>query len=174
MRLKKLSFFLIFMLVTVCSFGGKLKDTEDFKLIVSPNVLKEDTRCLDINTATLQKLKSAKINASQAKSIIKYRDITGGFEDIRELKRIKGIGPVTFDKLKDKLTVKTKIKRKPLYINEADAETLKLFGFDKKQVKKIMKYKKTHGKIRNNLELQKILPKKSYEKYKKIIKYNKF
>lgn len=162
------------MLVCSFAFGAILEKTnEHYDLIISTNVLEEDTRYVDINTATLEEFSNAGITMRQAKMIVDYRDKTGGFQNLQELKRIKGIGQVTYDKLKDKLSVKTPAQRKPLYINEASDEDMKLFGLDKRYIKKIRKYIRKNGRINNNMELMKLLPESTYEKYKIIIKYDR-
>ena len=173
--MKKLVFLVgVFILMFSFAFGAGLeKSNEHYDLIISTNVLEEDTRYVDVNTATLEELSNAGVTMRQAKMIMEYRDKTGGFQDLKELKRIKGIGPATYNKLKDILTVKTPAERKPLYINEATDDDMKMFGLDKKYVKKIRKYIKKHGRISNNLELMKLLPPSTYEKYKDIIRFDK-
>ena len=90
------------------------------------------------------------------------------------MKRIKGIGQATFDKLRKKLMIKTQIEKKPLYINEANDTLLEYYGFDKKEIKDIRKYLNKNGRINSNLDLMKVLSEKNYRKYKSIIKYDKF
>ena len=106
--------------------------------------------------------------------IVEYREQTGGFKNLNELKRIKGIGQATFDKLRKKLMIKTQIEKKPLYINEANDTLLEYYGFDKKEIKDIRKYLNKNGRINSNLDLMKVLSEKNYRKYKSIIKYDKF
>ena len=61
---------------------------------------------ININTASLSELDALPgIGAAYAQRIIDYRDANGGFKSIDELKNIKGIGDVTFDKLKDLVAV---------------------------------------------------------------------
>lgn len=45
------------------------------------------------------------IGESKAQSIIKYREDHGGFKSIGEIQEVSGIGPKTFEKIKDQLTV---------------------------------------------------------------------
>lgn len=173
--LKKMWILLMTIFISMGVFAGELeKNSEHYDLIISTNVLEEETRYTDINTATLEELSNAGITMRQAKMILNYREKTGGFRNIQELKRIKGIGQATYAKLKEKLVVKTPAERKPLYINEATDDDMKLFGLDKKQIRKIRKYINQHGRIENNMELMKLLPESTYEKYKTIIKYDKF
>ena len=106
--------------------------------------------------------------------IIDYREKTGGFLKIDELKRIKGIGNATFEKLSKKFKIESPINKKPLYINDANEELLKYYGFDKKEIKKLKDYLDKNRRIDNNIQLMELLSKKRYEKYKEIIKYDKF
>ena len=161
-------------ILSVLTYGAQLeKSNENYDLIISTNVLKEETRYVDINTATLEELSNSGITMRQAKLIMDYRDKTGGFQNLQELKRIKGIGQATYDKMKLVLMIKEPAQRKPLYINEATDEDMKLYGLDKKYIKKIRKHINRYGRVENNMELIKLLPNSTYEKYKTIIKYDK-
>lgn len=46
------------------------------------------------------------IGPSKAQSIIAYREESGGFQTIEDLKKVTGIGDKTYEKLKDSITVK--------------------------------------------------------------------
>lgn len=175
MRLKKsILIVMVMAILSVLTYGAQLeKSNENYDLIISTNVLKEETRYVDINTATLEELSNVGITMRQAKLIMGYRDKTGGFQNLQELKRIKGIGQATYDKMKLVLMIKEPAQRKPLYINEATDEDMKLYGLDKKYIKKIRKHINRYGRVENNMELIKLLPNSTYEKYKTIIKYDK-
>lgn len=175
MRLKKsILIVMVMAILSVLTYGAQLeKSNENYDLIISTNVLKEETRYVDINTATLEELSNSGITMRQAKLIMDYRDKTGGFQNLQELKRIKGIGQSTYDKMKLVLMIKEPAQRKPLYINEATDEDMKLYGLDKKYIKKIRKHINRYGRVENNMELIKLLPNSTYEKYKTIIKYDK-
>ncbi len=175
MRLKKsILIVMVMAILSVLTYGVQLeKSNENYDLIISTNVLKEETRYVDINTATLEELSNGGITMRQAKLIMDYRDKTGGFQNLQELKRIKGIGQATYDKMKLVLMIKEPAQRKPLYINEATDEDMKLYGLDKKYIKKIRKHINRYGRVENNMELIKLLPNSTYEKYKTIIKYDK-
>lgn len=175
MRLKKsILIVMVMAILSVLTYGAQLeKSNENYDLIISTNVLKEETRYVDINTATLEELSNSGITMRQAKLIMDYRDKTGGFQNLQELKRIKGIGQATYDKMKLVLMIKEPAQRKPLYINEATDEDMNLYGLDKKYIKKIRKHINRYGRVENNMELIKLLPNSTYEKYKTIIKYDK-
>lgn len=156
------------------SYGNPFENSENFDIIMSDNVLDENSRFLDINSASKEEMSNFGVTTRLAGLIVDYREKTGGFQNLLELKRIKGIGEATLDKLERKLKIKTSIKKKPLYINEADEELLNYYGFGKKEIKNIKKYLAKNGRINNNLDLMEILSKKDYDKYKSIIKYDKF
>lgn len=145
-----------------------------FKVIMSENMLEKKDFRLDINLATKEEMNNSKIGKSYINKIIDYREKTGGFLKIDELKRIKGIGNATFEKLSKKFKIESPINKKPLYINDANEELLKYYGFDKKEIKKLKDYLVKNRRIDNNIQLMELLSKKRYEKYKEIIKYDKF
>ena len=145
-----------------------------FKVIMSENMLEKKDFRLDINLATKEEMNNSKIGKSYISKIIDYREKTGGFLKIDELKRIKGIGNATFEKLSKKFKIVSPINKKPLYINDANEELLKYYGFDKKEIKKLKDYLDKNRRIDNNIQLMELLSKKRYEKYKEIIKYDKF
>ena len=61
---------------------------------------------ININTASESELDSLPgIGVARARDIIKYREEKGGFNNIDELKNVKGIGEKYFEDLKDKVTV---------------------------------------------------------------------
>ena len=155
-------------------YGNPFENNKSFDIIMSDNVLEEESRYIDINSATKEDMVSGGVTIRLAGLIVDYREKTGGFKNLNELKRIKGIGQATFDKLRKKLMIKTVIEKKPLYINEADDELLEYYGFDKKEIKEIRKYLNKNSRINSNLDLMKVLSEKNYKKYKSIIKYDKF
>lgn len=63
---------------------------------------------VDINTATEEELTTLSgIGDTRAKSIIEYREINGGFRTIEDLMNVEGIKEGVFEKIKDRITVKT-------------------------------------------------------------------
>lgn len=61
---------------------------------------------VNINTADQKTLESLSgIGPVYASRIIDYRNAHGGFKNIEEIQNVKGIGPKTFEKIKDKITV---------------------------------------------------------------------
>ena len=143
---------------------------DDYKLIMSSQDMRKDKEeHLDINKATKQEMLSRGVASSYVNKILEYREITGGFEKIENLKDIKGIA--TYEKLKKFFKVVSEPKRKDLRINTADDLTLKYFGFSKKEIKELRKYLDKYDRISNNIELKKVIDKKKYEKLKDNINY---
>lgn len=61
---------------------------------------------VNLNTATIEELQTLPgIGATRAQDIIDYRDSHGGFKTINEIENVSGIGPSTFEKLKDRISV---------------------------------------------------------------------
>jgi competence protein ComEA len=64
-------------------------------------------KLININTATVEELQNLPgIGETRAQSIIEYRETNGPFQKIEDLKNISGIGDKTYEKLKDKVTLK--------------------------------------------------------------------
>ena len=67
---------------------------------------KEDNTLVNINTATIEELKTINgIGESKAKNIIEYRTENGNFKSIEEIKNVSGIGDSLFEKIKSNITV---------------------------------------------------------------------
>jgi competence protein ComEA len=63
---------------------------------------------ININTATLDELDTLpEIGPKTAQAIIDYRNTYGLFTKIDDILEVNGIGPVTFEKIKDMITVGT-------------------------------------------------------------------
>jgi competence protein ComEA len=61
---------------------------------------------INLNTATIEELMTLpSIGQERAELIIQYRTDHGGFKSIEEIQEISGVGPATFEKLKDMITV---------------------------------------------------------------------
>lgn len=69
-------------------------------------------------------------------------------------------------KYQEKFKISSPAVPKPLYINYADEETLRYFGLNKKEIKKITKFLEKNDKITDNIQLKKIISKNMYEKIK--------
>jgi competence protein ComEA len=72
----------------------------------SLDTLQDDPILVNINTATLAELESLPgIGPQKAGEIIAYREEHGPFQRIEEIENVSGIGPATFEKLKDLICV---------------------------------------------------------------------
>jgi competence protein ComEA len=61
---------------------------------------------ININTATQSELETLSgIGPVIAKAIMQYRQENGPFEEIEAIQSVSGIGPVTFEKIRDFITV---------------------------------------------------------------------
>jgi competence protein ComEA len=61
---------------------------------------------INLNRATKSELMTLpKIGAVTAERIIAYRQEQGGFKSVEDLKKVKGIGPKTFELIKGEVTV---------------------------------------------------------------------
>lgn len=61
---------------------------------------------VNINSASASELDSLPgIGPAYAGRIIEYREANGGFKSIEEIQNVKGIGPKTFEKLRDLITI---------------------------------------------------------------------
>ena len=61
---------------------------------------------INLNTATTEELDTLPgIGPALAQRIIEYREANGPFESIEGIINVSGIGEVTFEKLKDRITV---------------------------------------------------------------------
>lgn len=61
---------------------------------------------ININTADEEELKKIKgVGPVLAKRILEYRQNNGAFQAVEDIKKVKGIGNKTFEKMKDSITV---------------------------------------------------------------------
>jgi len=92
-------------------------DTTNFKLSPTPSSTSKtksatpskanNTSPVNINTANLEELCTLSgIGEVKAQAIIDWREENGSFETIEDIMKVKGIGAKTFEKNKDRLTVK--------------------------------------------------------------------
>jgi competence protein ComEA len=62
---------------------------------------------VNLNTATQAELESLpRIGPSIAGRIVEYRTLNGPFAEVEQIMNVKGIGPATFEAIKDFITVK--------------------------------------------------------------------
>ncbi|MFZ2096285.1 MAG: helix-hairpin-helix domain-containing protein [Anaerolineales bacterium] len=82
-------------------------DREPGLITVLPTpVLTSFPTIVNINKATIEELDTLpEIGPKTAQAIIDYRNANGPFSSIEDILDVKGIGPVTFEKIKDLITV---------------------------------------------------------------------
>ncbi|BDU49727.1 helix-hairpin-helix domain-containing protein [Haliovirga abyssi] len=118
---------------------------------------------LDINKVSEKELIDRGMSEKMAYNIIKYRGIVGNILKIDELTRVKGIGVKRVEKLRDIIFVDNKdLKPKMININKVNEEALKYFGFSKKEIGNIIKWRKNNGSIYSNMDLIEIIGEKRY------------
>jgi len=114
-----LSVILVIQRVSANSFMSRLKDveiktsetetaseTETTETITETETKNEDTKLININTASASELCELQgIGEKKAQAIIDYRNENGGFVTIEEIMNVSGIGEKTFQNIKDKITV---------------------------------------------------------------------
>ena len=77
-----------------------------FTVIPTPGSLPSTTVLININTATLSELDTLPgIGPTTAQKIIDYRTQHGPFSNITDIMNVAGIGPATFDRIQDLISV---------------------------------------------------------------------
>lgn len=92
------------MILYIPAVGEKVED-----ILFPSNAMTEgqiDESKVNINTADATQLETLPgIGPSKSASIIEYRETSGPFKSIEDIKSISGIGEKTFEKLKEKITI---------------------------------------------------------------------
>jgi len=146
------------------------------------NDLSKTDKKFDVNSVTYDELLKLGFQKSKAEKIIEFRDEMGIISDIKEMKYIPRFGDAGVKQAKRYLYVDTeKIKNsaenyngknlRKYNINSIDEDTLKMLGFTKKEITKLMPEIK-NGNIRSNIDLEKIIGSERYEEVEKRIKYS--
>ncbi|MBI2333749.1 MAG: ComEA family DNA-binding protein [Chloroflexi bacterium] len=90
--------------------GAEPANSSDDTSLILPGATEEPSsqnsqELININTASLEELDSLPgIGPTIAQRIIDYRDENGPFQTIEDLMNVSGIGPSTFDQIKDLIT----------------------------------------------------------------------
>ena len=146
------------------------------------NDLSKTDKKFDVNSVTYDELLKLGFQKSKAEKIIEFRDEMGIISDIKEMKYIPRFGDAGVKQAKKYLYVDTeKIKNseknykgkqiRKYNIRSIDEDTLKMLGFTKKEITKLMPEIK-NGNIRSNIDLEKIIGSERYEEVEKRIKYS--
>ena len=127
----------------------------------------------DINILSVEDMAELGISKAVAEKIVTYRELTGTVKSFDELKRIKGIGEKTVEKIKKTLVIDKKNigKKNKINVNTASDDELSFYGFTKKELEKISKWKLDVGPIFSNIDLIKILGERRYDQIKGDISY---
>ena len=146
------------------------------------NDLSKTDKKFDVNSITYDELLKLGFQKSKAEKIIEFRDEMGIISDIKEMKYIPRFGDAGVKQAKKYLYVDTEKIKNPAKnyngknlrkynINSIDEDTLKMLGFTKKEITKLMPEIK-NGNIRSNIDLEKIIGSERYEEVEKRIKYS--
>ena len=146
------------------------------------NDLSKTEKKFDVNSVTYDELLKLGFQTSKAEKIIEFRDEMGIISDIKEMKYIPRFGDAGVKQAKKYLYVDTEKIKNPAEnyngknlrkynINSIDEDTLKMLGFTKKEITKLMPEIK-NGNIRSNIDLEKIIGSERYEEVEKRIKYS--
>ena len=146
------------------------------------NDLSKTEKKFDVNSVSYEELLKLGFQKSKAEKIIEFRDEMGIISDIKEMKYIPRFGDAGVKQAKKYLYVDTEKIKKPAEnyngknlrkynINSIDEDTLKMLGFTKKEITKLMPEIKK-GNIRSNIDLEKIIGSERYEEVEKRIKYS--
>ena len=146
------------------------------------NDLSKTDKKFDVNSITYDELLKLGFQKSKAEKIIEFRDEMGIISDIKEMKYIPRFGDAGVKQAKKYLYVDTEKIKNPAEnyngknlrkynINSIDEDTLKMLGFTKKEITKLMPEIK-NGNIRSNIDLEKIIVSERYEEVEKRIKYS--
>ncbi|MBT0585032.1 ComEA family DNA-binding protein [Alteromonas oceanisediminis] len=104
--MKKLMAMGMMATLSLCIFTQSVNAAETPKTVTAQTVSAEQSRLININTATESQLSSLKgIGAKKAKAIIDFRDSIGGFKSVDELEQVKGIGSKMVTRLRDQVTL---------------------------------------------------------------------
>lgn len=153
--LLKFLIFSIFVLSGMETFTAVNGNDDNFR--VGKNMKHSQEVKLDINLANRGEILATGLSSNCVDKIIEYREITGGFLQLSELKRISGISEKNYKKISENLIVDSLVKKEKLLINQSDEKTLKYFGISKKSIKNIIKNREKDIYVNNNLELKLIL-----------------
>ena len=146
------------------------------------NDLSKTDKKFDVNSVGYDELLKLGFQKSKAEKIVEFRDEVGIISDIKEMKNIPRFGDAGMKQAKKYLYVdEEKIKNpaenyngknlKKCNINSVDEDTLKMLGFTKKEINRLMPEIRK-GNIRSNIDLEKLIGSGRYEEVEKRIKYS--
>lgn len=99
MNKRTITIFLFVLVAICCFFSGSF-------VAGSGQASASASDCVNINSASASQLQQLPgIGPALAQRIIQYRDQNGSFAAVEDLKKVKGIGDVKFNKIKDLVCV---------------------------------------------------------------------
>lgn len=82
------------------------KVTDGLSIYVKSKDANNNSEKININTATLEQLKTLPgIANAKAQAIITYRETNGSFKTIEDIRKVNGISETTYNNIKDYITV---------------------------------------------------------------------
>lgn len=93
---------------SIIEVGDKTEDKNEVNNNDSSeeNMGSENNTKININTASLEELMTLNgVGEAKAKAIIEYRNTSGGFKTLEEIKNVSGIGDAAYNKIKDNITI---------------------------------------------------------------------
>jgi competence protein ComEA len=142
------------------------------------------TGLIDVNTANAMELQLLKgIGTTKADAIVKYRETNGSFSKKEDIMSVPGIGPATYEKIKDRLQITEKSmdeskqeqhhsEEERININRASQLQLeKLPGIGPVKARSIVEYRELNGDFNDlpDLILVKGIGEKTFEQIKPMI-----
>lgn len=142
------------------------------------------TGLIDVNTANAMELQLLKgIGTTKADAIVKYRETNGSFSKKEDIMNVPGIGPATYEKIKDRLQITEKSmdeskqeqhhsEEERININRASQLQLeKLPGIGPVKARNIVEYRELNGDFNDlpDLILVKGIGEKTFEQIKPMI-----
>ncbi|RRD38266.1 helix-hairpin-helix domain-containing protein [Leptotrichia sp. OH3620_COT-345] len=149
---------------------------------VKENNLTKVAEKFDVNDVEYEQLLKMGFSKAKADKLIEFREKIGIISDIQELKNIPRFGETGLKQAEKYLFVDSEKIKNPeknykernyikYNINNSNEEKLKIIGFTKKEIKKLLLEIKK-GNIRSNIELEKIIGTERYEELEKKIKFS--
>lgn len=135
--------------------GKKAVKTDSIKS--GKTTQKQENILVDLNTAdTTELMKVRGIGRGYAKGIVRFRNQTGGFVQIEQLREVFGMTDDNYNKIKPCCTLGSTPVRQ-INVNTASVERLNAHPYlDFYESKAIYEYRRKKGKIKSQNELQRI------------------
>lgn len=132
----------------------------------------------DVNAVEFDELLKLGFSKSKAEKLTEYREKVGIISNLEELRNAQRFGEsglklarkyffVDLEKIKDPVENYGRDFSR-FNINEMDEDELKMLGFTKKEIRKILEEK---GRIRSNIDLEEIIGEERFSEVEKRIKF---